>query len=230
MRALTLAVLFAPLLAGLAADEPPSGVVSGVVRFTGEVPKAKLIPTTDGGMIEHRDLVVDGKTKGLRSVLVLLEDAPAQPKLEKAEAAVMDQRDMLFLPRVLAVQDGRPVRFENNDLCNHSVHAASTVKANQLNVIAGPGQPVTHTFEVQKPPVLIGCALHGWMRGWVYVVPHPWFAVTDDQGGFRIAKAPVGKYKLAFSHADTNLRETRMIEVKAGEETKVQVDWDKLPK
>lgn len=36
-----------------------------------------------------------------------IEDAPAQPKLQKAEAVVMDQRDMLFVPRVIALQQGQ---------------------------------------------------------------------------------------------------------------------------
>jgi plastocyanin len=212
----------------LGADEPKpekkaatSGTILGLVRFTGKVPDATIIPTTDGGQTQHRDLVVDAKTNGLRHVMVFLEDAPVQPKLQKAQAAVVDQRDLLFAPRVLAVQQGQPVRFENNDLCNHSVQASSTIKANQLNVIAGPGQPVTHTFALQKAPVLIGCSLHGWMRGWIYVVPHPWFTIPN---------VPAGKYKLSFVHPDTNLRDSRMIEVKSGEKAELQIEWVKVPK
>src|SRR6516162_2853558 len=109
-------------LFGVADDPPrePVGAIYGVVRFTGKVPPAKQIMTTDGGVLQHHDLIVDSKTKGLRFVFATLEDAPVRPKLEKAPAVLLDQRDMVFLPRVIAVQDGQPVRLENNDLCNHS--------------------------------------------------------------------------------------------------------------
>jgi plastocyanin len=205
--------------------EPATGSISGVVRFTGKVPPPQKITTTDGTVLEHNDLVVDGKTKGLRYVLAMLEDAPAQAKLAKAKSVLVDQRDMVFLPRVVAVQDGQPVRFENNDLCNHSVMASSTVKANQFNQVAAPSQPIEHTFELQKRPVLIGCSLHAWMRAWIYVVPHPWFAVTDDKGAFRIAAVPPGKYTLLLAHADSNRQERREVTVEAGKMAEVTVEW-----
>ncbi len=58
-----------------------------------------------------------------------------QPRREKVAPVVADQRDMVFVPRVMAVQHGQAVRFENSDLCNHSVLAASTLSANQFNVL-----------------------------------------------------------------------------------------------
>src|SRR5262249_49637494 len=156
--------------------------------FTGEVPPAKKIMTSEGLTLLHHDLVVDGKTKGLRYVVAILENA--QPKLKKAKSVLVDQRDMVFLPRVVAIQHGQKVCFENNDRCNHSVMAVSDVEANEFNRVAGPNQPIEHVFELQKGPVLIGCSLHSWMRAWVYVVPHPWFAVSDTAGAFRIERVP----------------------------------------
>lgn len=207
------------------APQTDPGVVQGQVRFTGDVPKPKRITTTDGGTLEHSDLVVDPKTKGLRHVVAILEDAPAQPKLEKTRALLVDQRDMVFLPRVVAVQHGQAVRFENNDLCNHSVMAASTVKANQFNVFVTGTQPYEHVFDSQKHPVQIGCSLHGWMRAWVYVMPHPWFAVTNAEGQFRIERVPPGKYALWLRHADTGQQERRAVEVQAGRTTEVKFEW-----
>ncbi len=204
------------------------GQITGVVRFTGEVPQAKTITVTDGTTIKHNDLMVDAKTKGLRYVMVMLEDAPAQPKLKEAKPVVMDQRDWLFVPRVIGVQYGRPVRFDNNDAVNHSVMANSLVKENQLNSVAGPGTPITHVFERQKNPVLIGCSLHPWMRAWIYVVEHPWFAVADTEGKFRIEKVPPGKYNLLLVHPDTNHRERRPIEVQPNKTLELAVEWKKV--
>jgi len=207
------------------AQPAPTGNVVGMIRFTGDVPPPKAIMTTDGGTIHHQDLVVDAKSKGLRYVVAILEDAPPQPKVKNAAPVLVDQRDMIFLPRVVAVQHGQATRFENNDLCNHSVMAASIVPANQLNVIAAPNQPVIHVFEPQKTPVLIGCSLHNWMRAWVFVVPHPWFAVSDAQGRFRLENVPPGKYTLLLVHPDTNRRERQTVEVVAGKNCELNLEW-----
>lgn len=233
---LTPAVLCVGALAADIKDVPrgadaPTGVIAGVVRYTGKVPDPQKITTTDGAIIEHHDLVVDAKSKGLRHVFAVLDEAPAQAKLAKAKPVLVDQRDMLFLPRVVAVQHGQPVRFENNDICNHSVAAHSTVKANQFNQIAGSGTPIEHTFELQKRPIVpvqIGCSLHGWMRSWVYVAPHPWFAVSDEKGTFRIEAVRPGKHTLVLTHADTGLQDRREVQVEAGKTAEVAVEWEKV--
>lgn len=214
-------------LLGRAADAPAPGALTGVVRFTGVVPKPEIITTTDGGKIEHHDLVVDGKRQGLRYVMVQLDDAPAQPKLLKAAPVLLDQREMSFTPRVIAVQHGQPVRFDNNDLCNHSVQALSTVEANQFNKFVLPAQPIDQIFELQKKPVVIGCSLHSWMRAWVYVVPHPWFAVTDAEGKFSITKVSPGKYTLLCQHPDSGLQDKRTVQVESGKTLDLTIAWDK---
>jgi plastocyanin len=216
---------------GQAADSPiyasTKGEIAGVVRFTGTVPPPTKIITTDGGTILHSDLIVDPKTKGLRFVVAVLEDAPAQPKVEKAKPVIVDQREMVFVPRVVAVQHGQAVRFENNDNCNHSVMATSTKEANQFNLFVTT-KPYEHVFEPQKHPVQIGCSLHPWMRAWVFVVPHPWFAVSDTEGKFKIDEVPAGKYTLWLRHPDTGLQERRTLAIEAGQKVEVQVNSQKI--
>jgi plastocyanin len=213
------------LAAGVAADQEKAGTVRGVVRFTGERPPARQLPTGDGRIIEHHDLVVDVKTKGLRWVVAALEDAPAQPKLTGGEPVVIDQKDMLFVPRVVAVQHGRPVRFDNSDQFNHSVTILSTVKENELNVFVSAAEPVTKAFAAEKAPLRVGCALHASMTAWVYVAPHPWVAVTDERGAFTLKDVPPGKYTLWLKHPDAGLEERRPVEVRAGRTAEVEVEW-----
>lgn len=223
--ALLLAAMW--LLRSGAADEPP-GKIQGTVRFTGMVPPAQQIRTTDGSLIEHHDLVVDPKSKGLRFVAAILENAPAQAKVEKAKRVIVDQRDMIFHPRIVAVQYGQEIRFENNDLCNHSVMTETLAKANQFNYFANSGSPIDRVFEPQKGPVKIGCALHAWMRAWVYVVPHPWFALSDEQGKFQIDRVPPGKHTLLLTHADTGFQERRTITVEPAKTLQLAIEWEKV--
>src|SRR4051812_35702314 len=87
------------------------GTIEGQVRFTGSVPPPTKILTTDGGTLLHNDLIVDPKSKGLRHVAVILESASALAKVDKENTVLIDQRDMVFLPRVIAIRSGQKVRF-----------------------------------------------------------------------------------------------------------------------
>lgn len=228
LSAISLSLVLGWCMIPASAQQPAEfGTIGGEVRFTGTVPPPKKILTTDGGTLLHSDLVVDPKTKGLRHVVVVLENAPAQPKAKKANSVLVDQRDMVFLPRVVAIRSGQKVRFENNDLCNHSVMASSTLSANQFNVVAASNQPYEHVFEAQKLPIQIGCSFHPWMRAWVYVVPHPWFAMTDAQGKFRIERVPSGKYLVWLRHADSGMQERQQVQVEAGKTVQLKIEWRK---
>lgn len=216
--------------AALPSPQADLGAIEGHVLFTGKVPPGKKITTTDGSVIEHNDLMVDSKTKGLRDVVAVVENTPSLSRREKPPVVVVDQRDMIFVPRVVAVQQGQAVRFENSDLCNHSVMASSTVAVNQFNVFVTSTQPHEHVFELQKHPVQIGCSLHGWMRAWVYVVPHPWFAVSDAQGNFKIEAVPPGKYTLWLRHADSGLQQRQDVEIVGGKSCLVNIEWQEVGK
>ena len=122
------------------------------------------------------------------------------------------------------------MRFENNDLYNHGVSATSIHPENVFNVTTPAGQPYEHAFKAQKNPIPIGCALHGWMRAWVIVQPHPYHAATDAQGKFRIELVPAGKHTLMLVHPDTNHRESIEVEVQTGKTAEIVRDWKKLTK
>jgi plastocyanin len=214
------------LAADVAAGQEKTGTIQGVVRFTGEVPPAKQLPVGDGSTIDHHDLIVDAKTKGLRWVVAALEDAPAQPKLEGGETPVLiDQKNFVFIPRVVAVQHGQPVKFDNSDGVNHSVGIFSKVKANEVNVFVTKKDPLIKSFEAEKAPLRVGCALHPSMTAWLYVAPHPWVAVTDEKGAFAIKDVPPGKYTLWLKHPDTGVEERREVEVRAGRKAEVEIEW-----
>lgn len=221
--------LFAPLLvlalAGVAHADGPTGTIVGTVRYLGEVPPDRKIVTSDGAILRHNDLVVDAKTKGLCHVAVIV-DANDAPAADKLPAAVLDQKDMLFLPRVLVVRAGQTVRFDNNDLCNHGVRSASARLEDNFDVLTPPGRPFEFRYaRATKRPVSITCPIHSWMQAWVLVVPHPYHAVTGAQGKFRIPNVPAGKHKLRLVYPDTGRQQTLDVNVSAGKTVEVNVVW-----
>ena len=44
------------------------------------------------------------------------------------------------------------------------------------------------------------CDVHPWMRSFVGVVPHPYFAVTSAKGEYSLANVPPGDYVLEAWH------------------------------
>ncbi|MFO0965877.1 MAG: hypothetical protein U0793_09885 [Gemmataceae bacterium] len=223
MRPVVFLLLLAP---SLSAGEKPA-TIRGAVRFVGDVPPDRKILTTDGATILHNDLVVDAKAKGLRYVAVYLEKAPAHKVAAKKAMVLCDQRDMLFHPRIVAVQEGQTVRFENNDLCNHCVRGSALETANTFNAVTPPGQPFDFRFKAHKHPTVIDCPIHAWMKAYVFTFDHPFFAVTDEKGAYAIKDVPPGKHTLVFRHMDTGTMERRPLDVRAGSVHEESVEWRK---
>ncbi|WP_439654929.1 methylamine utilization protein [Stutzerimonas zhaodongensis] len=111
--------------------------------------------------------------------------------------AVMDQIDKQFSPAVLAVATGTAVSFPNHDDIRHQVYSFSSAKRFELRLYEGtPSAPVT--FD-QPGLVVLGCNIHDWMLGYVYVTDDPWFAVSDEQGRIQL-NVPAGQYPSTLWH------------------------------
>jgi plastocyanin len=173
---------------------------------------------------------VDTKSGGLQNVIVWLvvEQASAEVRGPPASLpiAMMDQRDHQFVPRVLAVRSGQPVRFTNSDPANHNVRTSSPHPANEFNVFTGADGSYTHRFIVHpaQRPVRVGCDIHPWMRGWIYVFDHPHFSPTDERGRFRIEAVPAGRYKLMLRQPDINYAHERFVTVSDEQPTTVEIE------
>ena len=111
---------------------------------------------------------------------------------------IMDQVNKEYLPLVVPVQVGAAVTFPNKDNIRHHVYSFSAAKPFELKLYSGtPAKPVVF----DKPgPVVLGCNIHDWMLGYIYVVDTPYFAKTDKTGSARIDGLPVGDYQLRIWH------------------------------
>jgi len=186
------------------------GIIEGFIGFQSEIPKSPI--ADDAGM--QRDLLeVDRKSGGLRYAVVYLmrTNRPAASVKAPTEKAAMDQQNHEFTPRVIAVQAGQPVVFSNSDPANHNVRTTASVKQNELNVFTGIDGKYEHRFVVEPEyrPVRLGCDIHPWMRGWIFIFDHPYFAVTDERGRFRFSQVPPGDYQLHIVQPDIRYREQR---------------------
>ncbi|MGH8028755.1 MAG: methylamine utilization protein [Arenimonas sp.] len=144
-------------------------------------------------------MVVDAKGGSVADAVVSLHPLPgtALPPAGPVRPQVMDQRGLRFVPHVLAVATGTPVSFPNSDRVRHHVYSFSPAKRFELRLYAGRSQlPVV--FDAPGL-VTLGCNIHDWMLGFIYVVDSPWFAVSDAEGKARVPAAP-GSYEARIWH------------------------------
>src|SRR3990167_10963060 len=112
--------------------------------------------------------------------------------------AVMDQVQKQFLPAVLAVRSGTRVSFHNRYDIRHQVYSFSPAKRFELRLYKGtPSEPVLF----DKPGlVVLGCNIHDWMVGYIYVTDDPWFAVSDATGTLHLDALPSCRYQVTLWH------------------------------
>jgi plastocyanin len=208
--------------------EPPTADrvrVVGTITYDGPLPDP--IPIPEAGTV--RPLVeVDPKTRGLKDAVVWLEGVPASKVVTKEvpeKPVVVDQRDYAFVPHVLAVEAGREVEFRNGDDANHGITANSSEPRNRFDLVTPPGGSQTHRFVASESPVALGCPVHGSMAAWVYVFDHPYHAVTDGRGRFRLPPVPPGRYTLQVRHLDGGMRRQEEIVVRAGESVRLRIEF-----
>lgn len=162
-------------------------------------------------------LVLDKEGKPTPDAVVVLVPANktgATPKNPLPSQVTIHQEKMRFVPAVSLVAVGATARFVNNDPWEHHVRASAAGVA-QFNAAAGdgfelrldgkpegkPAKTADATFS--KPgAVLLGCHLHGSMRGHVFVSDSPWAALTGADGLAQLAQVPEGAAQIRVWHAD----------------------------
>lgn len=150
------------------------------------------------------------------TVVMVLPAAAGQAAAAAAAPApgtvVVEQKDFRFLPYVVVVPPGGAVRFVNKDPFDHHIRTlpggplgnVAPIKTFEFRLAAGGRSGDTsEPVKLDLPgTVLLGCHLHGSMRGHVLVSATPWFAVTDDRGRARVEGLPEGAVEMKLWHPD----------------------------
>ncbi|HEX5271254.1 MAG TPA: hypothetical protein VFW33_12225 [Gemmataceae bacterium] len=208
--AAALAVVFAG--ATRAADE--WGTVKGQVTWGGAKPPAEKVINTgkepkcaDCKVVDEEFVV--GKNGGVRYVFVWLQKGdnfktklPIHPALKaiKDKEVVMDQPCCKFEPRVLAIREGQTVIGKNSskEIAHNMKWTGGDDNPGDNKLIPAGGQIKISDLVASKSPIAVECNIHPWMKGWVRVFSHPYFAVTDADGKFEIKNAPAGEYNIVM--------------------------------
>jgi plastocyanin len=136
----------------------------------------------------------------------------------------IDQVDKEFVPRVTIVLAGASVTFPNHDAVRHQVYSFSPAKRFELPLYAGvPAQPIVF----DKPGVVVlGCNIHDWMVGYVYVSESPFFAKTGKDGKAILTELPVRAYVVRVWHPqlETSEEETQKT-IDVSRDRRIEAAW-----
>jgi plastocyanin len=211
---------------GPATAQGGGGTIEAEVKYNGApvVEKIKVNKDTQKcGTEAVIEKVVVGPTKGLANAVVSVAGAKGATTA-KAGKPVLDQQGCKFVPHVLAITPGE-VEIKNSDDILHNLHSYST--ANPSINKAQPKFKKVMTEKFEKPEIIkVTCDVHSWMLGWVAVMPHPYFGVSNESGAARIENVPAGKHKIEVWH-ETLGKQEKEVEVKAGQTTKVSFEMKK---
>lgn len=209
-----------------AAPVSDGGTISGVVKYQGDPPKPEQLEVNKDKEVcavepkTVKSLVV-GPEGGIKYAVVSIADIQ-KGKPFGEDKAVVDQKGCEYLPHVQAVQPGEQVEILNSDGILHNIHTYSE-KNPPLN-IAQPKFKKKVTAKFEKPEMVkLTCDVHGWMTGWVAVQEHPYYAVTDETGSFKLTDVPPGEYTLRVWQEKLG-ESTQKVTVKPGEESKVTLE------
>jgi plastocyanin len=116
-------------------------------------------------------------------------DTPKQP-------AVLEQTGCQYRPHIIALMAGQKLLVENGDPTTHNIHPVP-VNNREWNQSQAQGvPPIEATFGREEISIPVKCNIHAWMKGYIAVFKHPYFAVTGSDGGFVLKNLPPGNYTI----------------------------------
>ena len=201
------------------------GSISGTITFAGDAPEVKPVEVTKDTKVcaqtqKYDESLVVGENKGIKNAVVSISNISNGKDF--GEAMVLDQKECVYTPHIVLTPAGSELEILNNDGILHNIHTYS--EANPAFNQAQPKFKKKLKKKFDQPEVVrVECDAHGWMKGWIVVMDHPYYAVTDGEGKFSLSDVPAGEYEVKIWHE--TLGETmQKVTVEAGGDASLAVE------
>ena len=205
------------------------GTITGTVKWSGPVPKipklaiTKNVDVCDPQSQKTRDLerlVINSDGNGVANTVVFLRGITRGKAMDLPMARQqLDQRTCRYVPHIMLVPQGGTLKIESSDPVLHTVQMFGSATNNVPFPFQNQFIPVTLR---QNGVVELKCnAGHVWMNANLLVVKHPYYAVTDERGEFKLTDVPAGEYEIVAWHEGWKiLSEAKVLDVGAQVEVK----------
>ncbi|MCU1265126.1 MAG: hypothetical protein JWM21_1444 [Acidobacteria bacterium] len=188
------------------------GSISGAVAYEGTPPPAKKIDASadpvcakNANLETEENVVKDGK---LANVFVYIKDGTLADGTKitglsfdvPSTEVPLDQNGCHYVPHVSGAQVGQKLKITNSDPTQHNIHFTPKNNDDWNQSQPNGAPPMTHEFKRAEVLVPVKCNQHPWMKAYVGVTKHPYFAITKADGTFEIKDVPPGKYTVVAWH------------------------------
>ncbi len=201
-----------------AVDTANAGNISGKVAFTGSKPPMARIDMSSNpvcarahsaAVVSEQVIVNDNGT--LRNAFVWIKSGLPEKQYAPPTGTVkLDQEGCQYKPHVLAVMTNQEIEIVNSDATNHNIHPLPKVNREWNESQPPKGDNKKKTFAREEVMIPVKCNVHNWMRAYIGVVGHPYFAVTGDDGSFTLKDVPPGDYTVEAWHEKYGTKEMKI--------------------
>ncbi len=189
------------------------GSVTGAVAYTGTPPVPKKIDTSadptcgakNPNLTTEDNVVTNGK---LANAFVYIKDGTTADGKKITEFTfptpttpiTLDQNGCHYRPHVLGAMVNQDIQITNSDPTTHNIHFTpkSNPDWNQSQPNGAP--PLMHKLARSEVLVPVKCNQHPWMKAYIGVLKHPFYAVSAEDGSYTIKGVPAGKYTVVAWH------------------------------
>jgi hypothetical protein len=183
------------------------GTISGSIKWSGPVPHALDFPITkdpqicapEGNKTVSLERLIVGPEGGVANTIVYLKNISAGKALELPEQRRhLDQKHCRYVPHILLVPQDAALQMQSSDATLHTIHMDGAATYNLP--FPFPNQISSRNMSM---PGLVNLRCNGghvWMNAEMMVVPHPYYAVTDESGHFAFSDVPPGTYQIVAWH------------------------------
>jgi plastocyanin len=205
-----------------------TATVKGVVKFEGDPPPRRTVDVgAEKFCVDRRkddplksETFVIGEGGAMANVFVQVTAGLENWKFGDATGeVVLDQTGCQYVPHLLAAQVGQTLKVKNSDPIMHNVHGVNRKTEKDEFNWAQTKAGLEDTKDLRKAgQIAIKCDVHGWMGASLWIVKHPFFAVTGADGAFTLPKLPPGTYTIEAWHESDKLgTRTQSVTVADGE-------------
>lgn len=181
------------------------GGIVGTIVFDGAAPAPAMISmksdpvcAKDGEVPSEEVSIANGR---LQNVFVYVKSGLPQVLFPvPTQEVVIDQKGCRFAPHLMGVQTDQTIKVINSDGTSHSIHPLPKTNREWNETQYMSASPIIKKFTLEEVMIPVKCNLHSWMRAYIGVLSHPYFAVTGADGSFAIKGLPPGEYELEAWH------------------------------